>query len=77
MAGIIAVIILVSRYSGKIRLPLRAQNSAYGLKKADSLYLGYRKFISVVEVQDRVLVVGIGDKELTLLAEWKKEERVS
>lgn len=77
MLGIIAAIILLSRYSGKLKFPLRPQNSQYGLKKVDSLYLGYKKFISVVEVKDYVLVVASGDKEMSLLAKWKKEDKSS
>lgn len=77
MLGIVAAIILLSRYAGKFKFPLRPQNSQYGLKKVDSLYLGYKKFISVVEVKDYVLVVASGDKEMSLLAKWKKEDKAS
>jgi flagellar biogenesis protein FliO len=41
------------------------------------MYLGYKKFISVVEVKDYVLVIGGGDKEISLLAKWKKEDKTS
>jgi flagellar biogenesis protein FliO len=75
--GIVAAIILFSRYAGKLKFPLRPQSSSYGLKKVDSLYLGYKKFISVVEVKDYVLVVASGDKEMSLLAKWKKEDKTS
>lgn len=73
MLGIVAAIILLSRYAGKFKFPLRPQNSGYGLKKVDSLYLGYKRFISVIEVKDYVLVVASGDKGMSLLAKWKKE----
>jgi flagellar biogenesis protein FliO len=75
MFGIVAGIVLLSRYAGKLKLPFRSQEQNYGLKKVGSLYLGYKKFISVVEVKDRVLVVGGGDKELFLLTEWKQEDK--
>jgi len=37
----------------------------------------YKKFISVVEIKDYVLVIGAGDKEMSLLAKWKKEGQQS
>jgi flagellar biogenesis protein FliO len=77
MLGIIAVIVLLARYSGKLKIPFRTETQNYGLKKVGSLYLGYKKVVSVIEVKDHVLVVGVGDKELSLLAEWKKEETQS
>ncbi|HVN98177.1 MAG TPA: flagellar biosynthetic protein FliO [Syntrophorhabdaceae bacterium] len=76
MLGLGAGVILLVRYSGKFKFPaLTSQNQGYGLKKAGSLYLGYKKFISVVEVKDYVLVIGGGDKEITLLAKWKNEDK--
>jgi flagellar biogenesis protein FliO len=77
MLGILAGIVLLARYSGKLKIPFRTEEQNYGLKKVGSLYLGYKKFVSVIEVKDHVLVVGVGDKELSLLAEWKKEETQS
>ncbi len=74
MLGIAAVIIFTARYAGKLKLPLGTQDGGYGLKKMGSIYLGYRKFVTVVEVKDHVLVIGAGDKEIALLAQWKKEE---
>jgi len=75
MLGIVAGIVLLARYSGKLKLPFRADEQNYGMKKVGSLYLGYRKFVSVVEIKDHVLVIGGGDKELSLLAKWKKEDK--
>jgi len=78
MLGIIAGIIVFTRYAGKSKfLSLRSQDQSYGLKKVGSMYLGYKKFISVVEVKDYVLVIGGGDKEISLLAKWKKEDKTS
>jgi flagellar biogenesis protein FliO len=74
MLGIIAGIVLLSRYAGKFKIPFRSEEHNYGLKKVGSLYLGYKKFVSVIEVKDHVLVIGGGDKELSLLARWKKED---
>jgi flagellar biogenesis protein FliO len=41
----------------------------------DTIHLGYKKFISVVEVKDYVLVLGVGEKEMSLLTKWKKEDK--
>jgi flagellar biogenesis protein FliO len=43
----------------------------------DTIHLGYKKFISVVEVKDYVLVLGVGEKEMSLLTKWKKEDTVT
>ncbi len=74
MAGMIAGIYLLSRYAGKLNLRFRPKDAArYGLRKVDTIYLAPRKFIAVVEVKDHVLVVGSGDKEISLLAKWRKQ----
>jgi flagellar biogenesis protein FliO len=74
LAGIVAGLLLIYRYSGKLRLKLGPKEKGYGLKKADTITLGYKKFISVVEVDNRVLVIGVGEKEMSLLAQWAKED---
>ena len=74
MAGMIAGIYLLKRYAAKMNLRFGAKStSGYDLKKVDTIYLGYKKFISVVEVKDHVLVIGAGEKEMSLLARWKKQ----
>lgn len=75
MAAMIAGIYLLSRYAAKMNFRFGAarNTSGYGLKKVDTIYLGYKKFISVVEVKDHVLVIGAGEKEMSLLARWKKQ----
>ncbi|HBA53481.1 MAG TPA: hypothetical protein DCZ04_03240 [Syntrophorhabdus aromaticivorans] len=74
LAGIVAGMILLYRYAEKYKLGLKSKGTAYGLRKMDTIHLGYKKFVSVVEVRDYVLVLGIGEKEMSLLAKWKKEE---
>jgi len=74
MAALIAGIYLLSRYAGKLNLRFKPKGAAdYGLRKVDTIYLAPRKFISVVEVRDHVLVIGAGEKEVSLLAKWRKE----
>jgi flagellar biogenesis protein FliO len=73
--GIVGAIVLLYRYSGKLKLNLKPGQSEYRLNKPASIYLGYKKSISVVEVNEHVLVVGVGDKEMTLLAKWEKTDK--
>ncbi len=74
MAGMIAGIYVLSRYAGKLNLKFKPKGAhGYGLRKVDTVYLGYKKFISVVEVKDHVLVIGAGEKEISLLARWRKK----
>jgi flagellar biogenesis protein FliO len=74
LIGIVAGILVLYKYAGKLKLNLGVKDGGYRLKKAGGIQLGYKKFISVVEVKDYVLVVGVGEKEMTLLTKWKKEE---
>lgn len=75
LLGIVSGIVLLYRYAGKFRLNLKAEKSGHILKKQDSIYLGYKKYVSIVEVDEYVLVIGVGDKDITLLAKWKKAEK--
>ena len=75
LLGIVSGMALLYRYAGKFKLNLKPGKSAYNLKKQDSIYLGYKKYVSVVEVNEHVLVIGVGDKDLTLLAKWKKADK--
>jgi hypothetical protein len=43
----------------------------------ETVHLGYKKFVSVLEIRDRVLVIGVGEKEMSLLTEWRNEETAS
>ena len=72
LAAIVAGIVLLYRYSGRLRLKLPGKT--VGLQRGETIHLGYKKFVSVIEVKDRVIVVGVGEKEMALLASWKKEE---
>jgi flagellar biogenesis protein FliO len=61
------------RYMGKWRVGQGSGNRGHGLSRVETIHLGYRKFVSVLEVRNRVLVIGVGEKELALLAQWEKE----
>ena len=78
LIGIVAGMVFLYRLASKYKFDLmKPKGAGYGLKKMDTLHLGYKKFISVVEVKDYVLVLGVGEKEMSLLTKWKKEDRIS
>ena len=77
LAAMVLGTIIFSRYMGKWRLNLRPKAAGYGLQKVETVNLGYRKFVSVIEVKNHVLVIGVGEKEMALLTEWKKEEETA
>lgn len=74
LAVIVFGMIILYRYGRKQQFRFGSKQNAYGLKKASSIHLGLRTFVSVVEVDNYVLVVGSSDREMHLLAKWKKEE---
>ena len=74
LAAMVFVAIVFYRYMGKWRLSLGPKGAGYGLQKMETVHLGYKKFVSVIEVKNRVLVVGVGEKEMALLTQWNKEE---
>ncbi len=76
LAAIVFAAIVFYRYMGKWRLNLGPKGRGYGLQKVETVNLGYRKFVSVIEIKNRVLVIGVGEKEMALLTEWKKEEEL-
>jgi flagellar biogenesis protein FliO len=78
LIGIVAGMVFLYRLAGKYKFNFMPKGkSEYGLKKLDTINLGYKKFISVVEVKDYILVLGVGEKEMSLLTKWKKEEKIT
>ncbi|HOV91249.1 MAG TPA: flagellar biosynthetic protein FliO [Syntrophorhabdaceae bacterium] len=69
---IIFGMILLYRYSEKLRFNVKRGKSPYNLRRVDTLYLGAKKSISIVEVDEFVLVLGIGEKDVRPLLRWKK-----
>jgi flagellar biogenesis protein FliO len=75
LAAIVAAMFFMYRYAGKFKFNvMRQKETPYGLKKIDMIHLGYKKFVSVVEVKNHVLVIGVGEKDLSLLTQWTKEK---
>jgi flagellar biogenesis protein FliO len=78
LIGIVAGMVFLYRLASKYKFNLvKPKGTGYGLKKMDTIHLGYKKFISVIEVKDYVLVLGVGDKEMSLLARWKREDKAA
>jgi flagellar biogenesis protein FliO len=73
LMAMVAGIIIFYRYAGRFKLKLTPQGRA--AHKVETIHLGLRKFVSVVEIRERVFVIGVGEKEISLLAQWKKEEK--
>lgn len=75
LLAMLAALVVFHRYAGKFRLNLnmkgRAGDSA--IRKGETIHLGYRKFLSVVEVRDRVFLLAVGQDQVSLLHQWKKE----
>lgn len=75
LIGIVSGIVLLYRYAGKLKFNLKPGKPEYNVKKPVSIYLGYKKYVSVVEVNEHVFVIGVGEKDMTLLAKWKKADK--
>jgi len=75
LIAVVAFMLILYRYAGKYKFNLKQKMSPYNLRKLDMIHLGYKKFVSVVEIKDQILVIGVGEKELSLLARWTKEEK--
>ncbi|MBP1732642.1 MAG: Flagellar biosynthesis protein, FliO [Deltaproteobacteria bacterium] len=73
LVGLLAALAILYKVMGKYKLNWKPGGSRYGLKRVETIPLGYKKFISVVEVKDQVLLIGIGQESISLLAQWKKE----
>ena len=74
LLGLLGCLGLLYKFVGKYKGGWISKSPGYGLKRVETIPLGYKKFISVVEVRDQVLVVGVGQDAISLLARWKKEE---
>ncbi len=75
LTAIVAALLIFYRYGTKFKFNLKQKETPYSLRKVDMIHLGYKKFVSVVEVKDRILVIGVGEKDLSLLAQWTKEDK--
>jgi flagellar biogenesis protein FliO len=75
LLGITGLMVIFKKYGFKFPLNQQRKEENSGLRKIDTLHLGYRKFISVLEVKDRVLIIGVSDREICLLDKWRKDEK--
>ncbi|MDW8002881.1 MAG: flagellar biosynthetic protein FliO [Deltaproteobacteria bacterium] len=71
--GMMGILILVKRSGFKFYFGSERKDEDRYLRKLDTIHLGYRKFVTVVEIDGRVLVIGVSDKEISVLAQWRKE----
>ncbi|MCX8022116.1 MAG: flagellar biosynthetic protein FliO [Syntrophorhabdaceae bacterium] len=77
LVGLVVGIVFLYRLTEKLRLKYQLGRTpgGYTIKKVGSMYIGYKKQIAIVEIEEHIFVLAIGEKEITPLANWKKEER--
>jgi flagellar biogenesis protein FliO len=73
LVGLVAALGILYKVMGKYKGNWKHGGSRYGLRKVETIPLGYKKFLSVVEVKDQVLLIGVGQDTISLLATWNKE----
>jgi len=74
LLGLLGFLGLLYKVAGRYKGNWISKSSGYGLRRVETIALGYKKFISVVEIKDRVLVIGVGQDTISLLSQWTKEE---
>lgn len=77
LLGMLGVMALLYRFLGKQKglLPFAGRKTGGYVKKLETVHMGNRKFLSVVEVKDHILVIGVGQENMVLLAQWPKAEK--
>jgi flagellar biogenesis protein FliO len=77
LLGMLGVMAFLYRLLGKQKgfLPFGGLKTGGYVKKLETVHMGNRKFLSVVEVKGRILVIGVGQENMSLLAEWPKAEK--
>jgi flagellar biogenesis protein FliO len=72
LVAFLSSLFLLARYGSRLRIgDLKKEK---GLRKIDTVHLGYKRFLSLVEYEDRVFLIGVGEREISLLSAWKKGE---
>ncbi len=74
LVGLLGCLGLLYKVMAKYKGNWNSRSSGYGLRRIETIPLGYKKFISVVEIRDQILVVGVGQDSISLLAQLKKED---
>jgi len=74
LVGLLGCLGVLYKVLGKYKVKWGTKGAGYGLRRIETIPLGYKKFISVIEVKDQLLVVGVGQDTISLLTQLKKEE---
>ncbi len=74
LVGLLGCLGLLYKVMAKYKGNWNPKGTGYGLRRVETIPLGYKKFISVVEIRDQILVIGVGQDTISLLAQLKKEE---
>ena len=67
---VIGLAYYVSRFLGQRILPMKNKE----LRVLESASLGGRRFLTLVQARDRVLLIGVTDHSINLLGEWNDSE---
>ncbi|MGD0234799.1 MAG: flagellar biosynthetic protein FliO [Syntrophorhabdales bacterium] len=74
LVGLLGCLGILYKVMAKYKGNWNSKDTGYGLRRVETIPLGYKKFISVIEIRDQVLVIGVGQDTIALLAQLKKEE---
>ena len=74
LVGLLGCLGILYKVMEKYKGTWNSKGAPYGLRRVETIPLGYKKFISVVEIKDQILVIGVGQDTIALLARLKKEE---
>lgn len=71
--GMMGLLVLMKRYGLRIKENFEKREGRE-IRKVDSLPIGFRRHLILLEVMDRIIVIGVSEKEITPVALWKKED---
>jgi flagellar biogenesis protein FliO len=74
LVGLLGCLGLLYKILSKYKGNWASKGTSHGLRRVETIPLGYKKFISVLEIRDQILVIGVGQDTISLLAQMKKEE---
>ncbi len=74
LLGLLGCLGVLYKLMGKYKGNWAPKGAGYAVKRVETIPLGYKKFISVLEVRDQILVVGVGQDTISLLAQLRKQE---
>ena len=71
LALIIGIIILVAKF---IKKGYSYQNNGKYLKLIEQLYLGQKKYLSLVKVKNKIFLLSVGEDKIEKIEDWSEAE---